>query len=107
MRGQREQSSSAEAWGEDRTCASQDPDKNSGNIPLVQSVLCAGLYPHVAAFMRPNPQREVSARVDRTGVLMQGFLIEVQVSPSVGSSFVAGSLSNIPGWPLIHWPLIG
>lgn len=37
----------------------QDPDRNAGNIALVQSVLVAGLYPHVAAFMRPDPQRKV------------------------------------------------
>ncbi len=32
----------------------QDPDLNSGNLALVQSVLVAGLYPHVAAFVRPD-----------------------------------------------------
>ncbi|CAM9970617.1 unnamed protein product, partial [Ectocarpus fasciculatus] len=32
----------------------QDPDLNSGNAALVQSVLVAGLYPHVAAFVRPD-----------------------------------------------------
>lgn len=34
----------------------QDPDLNSGNLALVQSVLVAGLYPHVAAFVRPDWQ---------------------------------------------------
>ncbi|CAN0120251.1 unnamed protein product, partial [Hapterophycus canaliculatus] len=34
----------------------QDPDLNSGNMALVQSVLVAGLYPHVAAFVRPDRQ---------------------------------------------------
>lgn len=63
-----------EAWGEDGASALQDPDKNSGNIALVQSVLCAGLYPHVAAFMRPDPQREVSARVHRTRALMHKYV---------------------------------
>ena len=51
------------AWEDGETPGAQDPDKNSGNIALVQSVLCAGLYPHVAAFMRPDPQREVSVRM--------------------------------------------
>lgn len=37
----------------------RDPDRNAGNIALVQSALCAGLYPNVAAFMRPDPQRQV------------------------------------------------
>eukprot|EP00752_Nemacystus_decipiens_P002894 g2693.t1 len=32
----------------------QDPDLNSGNLALVQSALVAGLYPHVAAFVRPD-----------------------------------------------------
>lgn len=44
----------------------QDPDLNSGNLALVQSVLVAGLYPHVAAFVRPDwhsKTRQVSEEV--------------------------------------------
>lgn len=37
----------------------RDPDRNAGNIALVQSALCAGLYPNVAAFVRPDPRRQV------------------------------------------------
>lgn len=37
----------------------QDSDRNAGNIALVQSVLVAGLYPHVAAFRRPNSKLKV------------------------------------------------
>lgn len=49
----------AAAWeGEDGGSGPglQDPDLNSGNLALVQSVLVAGLYPHVAAFVRPDRQ---------------------------------------------------
>lgn len=48
------------AWEADESPGPQDSDLNAGNIALVQSVLCAGLYPHVAAFVRPDPQRNVS-----------------------------------------------
>lgn len=41
----------------------RDPDRNAGNIALVQSALCAGLYPNVAAFVRPDPRRQVCVYV--------------------------------------------
>ncbi|CAM9784136.1 unnamed protein product [Discosporangium mesarthrocarpum] len=54
---QRESGQGGRAWrGGD---GDGDPDCNSNNIELVQSILCAGLYPHVAAFVRPNARREL------------------------------------------------
>lgn len=47
------------AWERDGSPTPQDSDKNAGNISLVQSVLVAGLYPHVAAFRRPNSKLKV------------------------------------------------
>lgn len=47
------------AWEESGGPGPQDPDLNAGNLALVQSVIVAGLYPHVAAFARPDPKRQV------------------------------------------------
>lgn len=54
-----ESKTTAAAAEESGGLAPQDSDRNAGNISLVQSVLVAGLYPHVAAFRRPNSKLKV------------------------------------------------
>lgn len=55
--------------GQDEGPGLRDPDRNASNIALVQSALCAGLYPNVAAFVRPDPQRQVRMRVHQAAPL--------------------------------------
>lgn len=84
----------AVAWaGEDGGSAPglQDPDLNSGDVALVQSVLVAGLYPHVAAFVRPDWQsktRQVDlAFDDRRRSSFRGFDVGGKVPKArVGSA---------------------
>lgn len=74
----------------------EDPDLNSGNMALVQSALVAGLYPHVAAFVRPDwhskTRQVMHACMHAGGVSLDGY----------GFTGI-GWTPRAPSPPVIYW----
>lgn len=77
--------------GEEGGPGLQDPDLNSGNMALVQSVLVAGLYPHVAAFVRPD--RQSKTRQVRRPLVWSGGGGRGGMNSAAGVSLLCGARS--------------
>ncbi|CAM9576881.1 unnamed protein product [Ectocarpus sp. 4 AP-2014] len=82
----------------------QDPDLNSGNTALVQSVLVAGLYPHVAAFVRPDRHSRTPRQIKKGHFVTRDDSEPVFMHPSSVNHerFASAAESGRQVWVVYH-----